>query len=52
MECGNTFQKADLTVHNVVECPVCDAVYSVEITGGKLYLKDFMFEEKIPLIFW
>jgi hypothetical protein len=25
---------------------VCEAVYSVEIKGGKLCLKDFMFEEK------
>jgi hypothetical protein len=45
-ECGNTFEKNNLTNGQVISCPVCDADYQAVLKDGKLCLKDFMFEEK------
>jgi DNA-directed RNA polymerase subunit RPC12/RpoP len=45
-ECGNTFQKENLSDKQVVTCPVCDANYKAVVKEGKVTIEDFVFDEK------
>jgi Zn finger protein HypA/HybF involved in hydrogenase expression len=45
-ECGNTFSKDCTKNEEIVCCPICEAQYKAVIKSGKLYLEDYVFEEK------
>ena len=48
-ECGNTFKKDNITLEDVVICPICEAQYKVVVASdGKYRLEDFVFEENDP----
>lgn len=50
-ECGNTFKIDQPKENQKVTCPVCEADYRVHIDGGRVTIKDFLYEEDLGELF-